>query len=341
MGVVQRRQIADDVKALGQEDRGLLRKHGVRFGQHNIFMPLLLKPAPTRLRLILWSLWEGFEEFPEAPPPGLVTIPAVESAPQGYYEKVGYRLCGQRALRIDMLERLADLIRPMDVRAGFEATPDMLSITGCTLEQFADIARSLGFDAERGERPKVARVAEPAVEAEPEAGAGESAEAEAAAAPAAEAAATPAAEAAAAPEAEAAAAPEAAVAAPEAEAAEAAPEETGDARAEADTGGEAQPEAEIEVFYTFRLRPRARQGQGRRPEGGRKEAPEGARKGAPRRQADGQGEGGRPKGKKPFKGKRRDQDAEAPKPRPERPRREDKPLDPDSPFAVLMKLKNR
>jgi ATP-dependent RNA helicase SUPV3L1/SUV3 len=110
MGVVPRRQIAEDIKTLGQEERGLLRKHGVRFGQHNIFMPLLLKPAPTRLRLILWSLWEGFEEFPEAPPPGLVTIPAVEGAPKGFYEKVGYRLCGARALRIDMLERLADLI---------------------------------------------------------------------------------------------------------------------------------------------------------------------------------------------------------------------------------------
>ena len=64
----------DDVKALGQEERALLRKHGVRFGQHNIFMPLLLKPAPTRLRLILWSLWEGFEVFPEAPPPGLLSF---------------------------------------------------------------------------------------------------------------------------------------------------------------------------------------------------------------------------------------------------------------------------
>ena len=157
VGVVPRRQIADDVKTLGQDERGLLRKHGVRFGQHNIFMPLLLKPAPTRLRLILWSLWEGFDEFPEAPPPGLVTIPRAEGVPDGYYEKVGYRLCGQRALRIDMLERLADLLRPMDVRGGFEATSDMLSITGCTLEQFADILETLGFQGERGERAKAER----------------------------------------------------------------------------------------------------------------------------------------------------------------------------------------
>ncbi|MEL6477149.1 MAG: helicase-related protein [Pseudomonadota bacterium] len=157
MGIIPRPRIADDIKQLAQEDRALLRKHGVRFGQHNIFLPALLKPAPARMRLVLWSLWKDLPEFPEAPPPGHVTFPAIQDAPEGYYETVGYRLSGQRAVRIDMLERLADLLRPMDVRGGFEATPDMLSITGCTLDQLADILGSLGFKGERGERPKAPR----------------------------------------------------------------------------------------------------------------------------------------------------------------------------------------
>ena len=50
-GIVPRGEVAEDVKALDQEARGALRKHGIRFGQFTIFMPLLLKPAPTRLRL--------------------------------------------------------------------------------------------------------------------------------------------------------------------------------------------------------------------------------------------------------------------------------------------------
>ena len=156
-GIIPRRQIADDVKALAQEERALLRKHGVRFGQHFIFMPALLKPAPTRLRLLLWSIKQDFDEFGEAPPPGHVTIPAEEGRPQGYYEMAGYRKTGSRAVRIDMLERLADMIRPMDVRGGFEATQDMLSITGCTLEQFADLMSGLGYLGQRGERPKSER----------------------------------------------------------------------------------------------------------------------------------------------------------------------------------------
>ncbi len=402
MGVVPRRQIADDVKALGQEERGLLRKHGVRFGQFNLFMPLLLKPAPTRLRLILWSLWEGFEEFPESPPPGLVTIPAAEGAPRGYYEKVGYRLCGQRALRIDMLERLADLIRPMDVRAGFEATPDMLSITGCTLDQFADIMKSLGYDGERGERPKAARAvpsaaapasegppagvetvevqtveaqivdakivdadpselppAETASEA-PNSGAGDLPTPEDAQADAPRD--TPA------PETD---APMTGDVAPGQTAAEPAPEsapagatETAE-EAPADTPAGVAPEGspelpdeataaagpEIEVFYTFRLRARTRHQSGQR--GDR----EGA--GRPRRGGERNGErggergergGGKPGHKGGFKGGRKSgkperEKGERPegggKPKQVRPPREDRPVDPDSPFAILMQLKNK
>jgi ATP-dependent RNA helicase SUPV3L1/SUV3 len=67
----------------------------------------------------------------------------------------GYRAAGARAIRIDMLERLADLLRGQDTRGGFEATADMLSITGMTLEQFADLMGGLGYGAERGERAKV------------------------------------------------------------------------------------------------------------------------------------------------------------------------------------------
>ncbi len=344
MGVVPRRQVADDVKALGQDERGLLRKHGVRFGQHNIFMPLLLKPAPTRLRLILWSLWEGFEAFAEAPPPGLVTIPAAADAPEGYYEKVGYRLCGQRALRIDMLERLADLLRPMDVRGGFEATPDMLSITGCTLEQFADILDSLGFQGERGERPKPERsttddVPEPsgaeaglipapepgadapASNSEAEAGqpadqtadesAGEIAVERAEAPP------DPA------PDAGDAAAPK--TAAPEAASAEAADSAvdpaaaTGDAPAES---AEAEAEVEVEVYYTFRLKPRPRPG-GQRPRRGA---------GSPGDKRKFAGKKAGPKGKGPRAPR------EGASAKPKRPERE---ADPNSPFAILRHLKDK
>ncbi len=54
-----------------------------------------------------------------------------------------------------MLERLADQLRSEDSRGGFEAKADMLSITGMTLEQFADLMQGLGYRFVRGERIKV------------------------------------------------------------------------------------------------------------------------------------------------------------------------------------------
>ena len=152
MGVIAREKIANDVKSLSQEDRGLLRKHGVRFGQYSIFVPVLLKPAPTELRMTLSAIWRDETDIVSPPPAGLVTIPADASYAPHHYDLSGYKLVGLRAIRIDMLERLADLLRDKDRRAGFEANPDMLSITGLTLEQFVNVMENIGFAAEKLER---------------------------------------------------------------------------------------------------------------------------------------------------------------------------------------------
>ncbi|SIO03455.1 helicase-related protein [Vannielia litorea] len=333
LGVIPRDQVAQDVKSLDQDARGALRKHGVRFGQFTVFMPLLLKPAPTRLRLVLWSLWQGLDEFPESPPPGLVTIPAPQGMPEGYAQMSGYRAAGQRAIRIDMLERLADQLRGQDSRAGFEATADMLSITGMTLEQFADLMGGLGYKAEKGERAKVKAVdavvpgAEApvagdtpvmdAAEAQPEGGITE--------APAVEAPADTLAEAAAltdegvAPLAETPAEP-----APEAPVEEVAADENATGVApDADVAG-----PEMEVFYTFTWGGN-RGGRRNERHGGERQGdrPKGQGKGKPR------GKGG-PKGKG---GPRRD---EGPQNFQSRPPRKEKQIDPDNPFAqALMGLK--
>ena len=163
MGVIAREAVATEVKELDQPARAALRKHGIRFGQYTVFMPALLKPAPTRLRLVLWSLWNGLDDFPESPPPGLVTIPNLPAVPRSHYTLAGYHPAGARALRIDMLERLADILRNLDSKAGFEATAEMLSITGMSAEQFADLMGGLGYLATKGERVKVKAAPAPVV----------------------------------------------------------------------------------------------------------------------------------------------------------------------------------
>ncbi|PYG27753.1 helicase-related protein [Pelagimonas varians] len=308
MGIVQRSDVADDVKALDQDSRGALRKHGVRFGQYTIFMPLLLKPAPTRLRLVLWSLANDLQEFPEAPPPGLVTVPNVEAVPARHYSLAGYRKAGTRAIRIDMLERLADMLRTEDSRAGFEGKADMLSITGMTLEQFADLMGGLGYKAEKGERPKVkpSAVVEAAAEVAP---ADSTSEAE-----------TPS----------------------ESETTAETPAETLVAEGEAETSEapaeSAAPEPEVEVFYTFTWggnRGGQRRGGGGKPQ---RNARDGGGENRNERGDRPRGGKGKPRGKggpKPG-GDRGAKTFQA------RPPKREKPIDPDNPFAAaLMGLKDK
>jgi ATP-dependent RNA helicase SUPV3L1/SUV3 len=326
MGVLPRDAIAGEVKELDQDSRGALRKHGVRFGQFTIFLPALLKPAPTRLRLVLWSLWNGLQEFPESPPPGLVTIPNIPDVPKQHYTLAGYHPAGTRAIRIDMLERLADILRQKDSRVGFEATPDMLSITGMTLDQFADLMTGLGYKPEKAERAKVKAPEAPKAPQISE----EAAAAIAAGQPI--------------PEEVSILAP---VVEPEPEAEPAAPEMESfytftwapkprfqrPERPERAPRPERKPPTEGEARPPRGDRPQGDRPQGERPQGDR---PKGDRP-----------KGDRPKGDRP-KGDRRD-DRKGGKPQQDdrkiiyeaRPPRPEKPIDPDNPFAALLALKGK
>ena len=303
LGVLPRDAVAEEVKALDQEARGALRKHGVRFGQFTVFLPLLLKPAPTRLRLVLWSLWNNLDEFPESPPPGLVTIPNIPDVPKQHYTLSGYHPAGSRAIRIDMLERLADILRTKDSRAGFEATPDMLSITGMTLEQFSDLMAGLGYKGEKGERAKAKAAEPPVVPDLPPSDQPIPEEVSVLAPPP----------------------------APEEPAAEAAPVEmevfytftwAPKPRFQRPERGNRPPQGERPKREgAGGDRPR-REGGGDRPQGERREGgkPKGGGKGGKPERRD----GGKPQGAKTYES---------------RPPRAEKPIDPDNPFAVLAALK--
>ncbi len=187
-GVLPREAVAAEVKALSQEDRAKLRTLGVRFGAYTLFVPLLLKPAPTEIRLLLSWLEHhkgeaGSDAIPQLAPNGLTSIVADATMPDGYYRLCGYRLCGRRAVRVDMLERLADLIRdrlfwkpriPEEARpagsvegGGFTVVPDMMSVVGCSGEDFEAILTSLGYRAEKRMLPKPAHAKPATVAAEP------------------------------------------------------------------------------------------------------------------------------------------------------------------------------
>jgi ATP-dependent RNA helicase SUPV3L1/SUV3 len=179
LGVLERQRVADEVKGLEQPERATLRKYGVRFGAYHIYFPLLLKPAPRALAAQLWALAhdgparKGLDDLLHLAAGGRTSIPADREVDAALYRGAGYRVCGERAVRVDILERLADLIRPAlawregaagakppgaIAGGGFTVVNTMTSLTGASGEDFASILRSLGYRLERRPQP-----AEPAV----------------------------------------------------------------------------------------------------------------------------------------------------------------------------------
>jgi ATP-dependent RNA helicase SUPV3L1/SUV3 len=188
LGVLERQKVAEEVKGLDQPARATLRKYGVRFGAYHIYLPALLKPAPRSLATQLWAIKhespeaKGVGDLLHLAASGRTSIPVDKDTPKALYRTAGYRICGERAVRVDILERLADLIRPalswresapgpkpdgvFDGR-GFLVTGAMTSLTGASGDDFASILRSLGYRMDRRPKPAepaaAAPVAEPAV----------------------------------------------------------------------------------------------------------------------------------------------------------------------------------
>lgn len=177
LGVLERSRVAQDVKTLDQDSRAMLRRHGVRFGAFHIYIPQLLKPAPRALAAQLWALKNGGLEQPglddiaHLASSGRTSFKLLPDVAKGLYRAAGFRLCGERVLRVDILERLADLIRPAvaykpGITAGeppegaadgdgFVVTVAMTSLAGCAGEDFASILKSLGYTSEKRMGPAI------------------------------------------------------------------------------------------------------------------------------------------------------------------------------------------
>ena len=204
LGVLERTKIASEMKDLDQPSRASLRKYGVRFGAYHIYVPQLLKPAARALASLLWALKQdnvdlsvlsGAQHLAAS---GRTSFPVDKAFPRDAYRVLGYRQCGERAVRVDILERLADLIRPalawreaspsekppgaFDGR-GFVVTQAMTSLTGSAGEDFASILRALGYRMERRPPPPPKPVAVETPAADEAAPAESKAEASAEAAP--------------------------------------------------------------------------------------------------------------------------------------------------------------
>ncbi|HLO78823.1 MAG TPA: helicase-related protein [Magnetospirillum sp.] len=145
MGSMPRAGASGQMTALDDDARKNLTRLNIRFGVESVYLPTLLKPAVQRLRALLWAATHGRQPF--APPGERVAVAVAADVPADFYEAVGYRVLGPRAIRVDMLERFAAEARRLsrEAKDGFAAPPTLASLLGLSADELADVLTALGY----------------------------------------------------------------------------------------------------------------------------------------------------------------------------------------------------
>jgi ATP-dependent RNA helicase SUPV3L1/SUV3 len=137
---------AEDLRHIGGQARAALQRCGVRLGRHSIFMPALVRPHAARTLAILRH---GPEQALFLPRPGVLSVALERARGWDVCAAAGYRACGRIAVRLDLVERLADAL------AAPEQAPDptLARLIGRPARELAGVLAVLGYqrDAAREE----------------------------------------------------------------------------------------------------------------------------------------------------------------------------------------------
>ncbi|HEX8568805.1 MAG TPA: phosphonate-binding protein, partial [Caulobacteraceae bacterium] len=168
-GVLARRDVEQEVRALSHTERRTLRSLGVRFGAFSLFLPRLLKPD-ARAHLAAYATIEAPSWSP--PEDRLSPLPVERLSPRLLAAR-GLRAVGRYAAPVEMLERLDALLRAGGAVKGPRRLSDQArEELGWTQDEADAVMRALNFapaarpaagepSAWRQRRPKADSVAPP------------------------------------------------------------------------------------------------------------------------------------------------------------------------------------
>ena len=135
LGSIERTSPAlpEDVRGAAQT----LRAFGVRVGWHSVYLPRLIKPAPSGLAALLWAIHAKLERIPPPPLPGLTSFALSKNddfeVPDAFLSAAFYRRLGARAVRLDILERVETVLFDAAKRKtnADEVMNVLVSLLGC------------------------------------------------------------------------------------------------------------------------------------------------------------------------------------------------------------------
>ena len=147
LGVVTRASAEDQLKALSRDERRWLAKAGVKIGARHVFVPGALKPAAMRWRMALWAAANPMADaLPVLPDNAPVSVGVAPEVPHAAYTAAGYWVVGDKAVRVDLVERLMDALRDGGKDGGpIVPTGQLVSMVGLAHADFARLMVALGY----------------------------------------------------------------------------------------------------------------------------------------------------------------------------------------------------
>jgi ATP-dependent RNA helicase SUPV3L1/SUV3 len=132
----------EDLAHMSEFACNALRRYGVRIGRHTVFLPALVKPRAAHTLALLWrAAYPDAEQSLFLARPGALSAPLESKRSWGECAAAGYRACGRIAVRLDLVEKLAEAIES-------EAAPNDASLArliGRPVRELASVLESLGY----------------------------------------------------------------------------------------------------------------------------------------------------------------------------------------------------
>ena len=149
LGTARRKALRENLRELTRRDREALDALGIRVGRETVFSLELLAPEAMSRRAALACAW--WPELPSDVPWGVPSWPAGEATVSAWLA-VGYARLGSRAVRVDILEDIADWAW-RGTRSGrlLELGIEPILALGCDLQGASEVFRGLGYRTERSE----------------------------------------------------------------------------------------------------------------------------------------------------------------------------------------------
>jgi ATP-dependent RNA helicase SUPV3L1/SUV3 len=158
-GVMERDDVASDLRQLGPDDRKALRNAGLRIGRANIYAPLLLKPRAARLHALFAFFTAGPEQgaVPFLPPLGVTSFTLTKPVAPKALAATGFRVFGTRAVRLDIVDRIADALfdAAESAKGPCAFPPTIVSLLGASNEDAEALVEALGWEKTEVTRPVI------------------------------------------------------------------------------------------------------------------------------------------------------------------------------------------